>query len=91
MTVGKVTVLPGDVVLGDAEGVYFIPPSMVKELVDKADETHIHDEWTKMKFAEGRYKSTDIYGSPHDPALIKEYKEYLKERLEELHKQRGEQ
>ncbi len=64
---------------------------VVKELVDRADETHIHDEWTKMKFGQGGYKSTDIYGSPHDPALIKEYKEYLKKRLEELHKQRGEQ
>ena len=91
VTIGKVTVLPGDVVLGDAEGVYFIPPKAVKELVDRADETHIHDEWTKMKFGQGRYKSSDIYGSPHDPALIKEYQEYLKKRLDALHKQRGEQ
>jgi regulator of RNase E activity RraA len=88
VTIGKVTVLPGDVVLGDAEGVYFIPPSVVKEIVDKADEVHIHDEWTKKKFAEGKYKSTDIYSSPRDPALIKEYQEYLKEHLEKLEKER---
>jgi len=50
--IGKVTVLPGDVVLGDAEGVYFIPPKVVQELVDKADEVHVHDQWTKMKFGQ---------------------------------------
>ena len=95
VTIGKVTVMPGDVVLGDSEGVYFIPPKVVQELVDKADEVHIHDEWTKMKFGQGvgekGYKSTDIYGSPHDPALIKEYQEYLKEHLDALHKQRQQQ
>jgi 4-hydroxy-4-methyl-2-oxoglutarate aldolase len=81
VTIGKVTVMPGDVVFGDREGVYFIPPQLAKEVVDRADTTHIHDEWTKMKFATGKYKSTDIYPSPTDPALKKEYEEYLKEHL----------
>jgi len=81
VTIGKVTVMPGDVVFGDTEGVYFIPPQLAKEVVDRADETHIHDEWTKKKFDEGKYKSTDIYPSPSDPALKKEYEEYLRKRL----------
>jgi len=79
--IGNATVMPGDVVFGDPEGVYFIPPSQVRDLVDEADVTHIHDEWTKKKFDEGKYISTDIYGSPHDPALIQEYQAYLKEKL----------
>jgi regulator of RNase E activity RraA len=79
--IGGTTVMPGDVVLGDREGVYFIPPSMVKEIVDEADVTHIHDQWTKMKFTQGKYISTDIYGRPHDAALIKEYEDYLKQKL----------
>ncbi len=79
--IGKATVLPGDVVFGDREGVYFIPPHLVQELVDQAEITHIHDDWTKKKFDEGKYKSTDIYGSPRDPALLKEYEDYLKQRL----------
>jgi len=64
--------------------VYFIPPALVNDVLDRADETHIHDEWTKKKFAEGKYKSSEIYGSPKDPALKKEYEEYLKKRLEEI-------
>jgi regulator of RNase E activity RraA len=88
--IGDATVMPGDLVVGDREGVYFIPPQLVREVLDKADETHIHDEWTKKKFAEGKYKSSEIYGSPSDPKLKQEYEDYLKRRLEELRKERGE-
>jgi 4-hydroxy-4-methyl-2-oxoglutarate aldolase len=84
--IGNVTVMPGDLVLGDPEGVYFIPPQMVAQIVDNADVIHIHDEWTRKKFDEGKYKSSEIYGSPRDPALKKEYEEYLKKRLEEIRK-----
>jgi regulator of RNase E activity RraA len=84
--IGNATVLPGDLVFGDREGVYFIPPQFVKEILDKADVTHIHDEWTRKKFDEGKYKSSEIYGSPRDPELKKEYDEYLKKRLAEIRK-----
>src|SRR3984885_15600556 len=86
--IGGVTVMPGDLVVGDREGVYFIPPQFVKEILDHADEIHIHDEWTKMKFDEGKYKSSEIYSSPKDPKLQKENQEYLKKRLNEIHQQR---
>lgn len=84
--IGNATVMPGDLVFGDREGVYFIPPQHIKDVLDKADETHIHDEWTRKKFDEGKYKSSEIYGSPRDPELKKEYQEYLKKRLEEIRK-----
>ena len=79
--IGAVTVMPGDVVLGDREGVTFIPPHLVQEVVDAAEITHLHDEWTRKKFDEGKYKSGEIYGSPRDPVLIKEYQDFLKQRL----------
>jgi len=89
--IGGVTVMPGDLVVGDREGVYFIPPQLVKEVLDHADETHIHDEWTKKKFDEGKYKSAEIYGSPKDPKLQQEYRDYLKKRLDEINKQQNSQ
>jgi regulator of RNase E activity RraA len=79
--IGNTTVLPGDVVLGDREGVFFIPPHLVEDIVEQAEITHIHDVWTKKKFDEGKYKSSEIYGRPSDPALIKEYEDYLKAEL----------
>jgi 4-hydroxy-4-methyl-2-oxoglutarate aldolase len=86
--IGNTTVMPGDLVVGDREGVYFVPPELVEKMLDRADETHIHDEWTRKKFDEGKYKSLEIYGSPRDPQLKKEYDEYLKKRLEEIRKKK---
>jgi regulator of RNase E activity RraA len=82
--IGNATVMPGDLVFGDAEGVYFVPPALVEQVVDNADVIHIHDEWTRKKFDEGKYKSSEIYGTPRDPELKKEYDEYLKARLAEI-------
>lgn len=87
--IGSVTVMPGDLVVGDREGVYFIPPQLVKDVLDRADEIHVHDEWTKKKFDEGKYKSSEIYSTPSDPKLLQEYQEFLKKRLEEIRRQRN--
>jgi len=89
--IGNVTVMPGDLVMGDKEGVSFIPPQAAKQVLDAADTTHVHDEWTKKKFDEGKYKSTDIYSSPREQSLRDEYNEYLKKKLEEIKKSRGDQ
>ena len=91
LRIGGAMVMPGDLVVGDREGVYFIPPHLVKEVLDRADEIRVHDEWTKKKFAEGNYKSSEIYSSPKDPKLKEEYQAYLKRRLEEIRKQRASQ
>jgi regulator of RNase E activity RraA len=86
--IGDATVMPGDLVVGDREGVYFIPPQFVREVLDHADEIHIHDEWTKKKFAQGNYKSSEIYPSPSDPRLQQEYQEYLRKGLEQISRKR---
>ena len=67
--IGNVTVMPGDVVVGDREGLSFIPPQALAEILDRADTTHIHDEWTRKMFDTGKYKSSEISGSPTDPEL----------------------
>ena len=82
--IGRTTVMPGDLVFGDVEGVYFIPPALVEPVLDNADVIHVHDEWTRRKFDEGKYKSREIYGSPSDPTLKAEYEAYLKKRLSEI-------
>jgi 4-hydroxy-4-methyl-2-oxoglutarate aldolase len=79
--VGEAIVMPGDVVLGDRTGIIFIPPQLVQEIVDAAEITHIHDEWTKAKFLTGKYKASELYPTPTKPELKQEYEAYLKERL----------
>jgi regulator of RNase E activity RraA len=79
--IGNTTVMPGDIAFGDREGVYFIPPQFVEDIVKRGQDTKVHDDWTKQKFDEGKYKSSDIYGSPRDPELKKEYEEYKKSKM----------
>jgi regulator of RNase E activity RraA len=79
--IGEAVVMPGDVVFGDRTGVYFVPPHLIEQILKRADETHIHDEWTKEKFMRERYKSTDLYPTPKDPKLKQEYEEYKKKRM----------
>src|SRR5262249_8327394 len=86
--IGGATVMPGDLVVGDREGVYFIPPQLVKEVLDRADEIRVHDECTKKKFTEGQYKSRESYSSTADPKVKEQHKAYWKRRLEEMRKQR---
>jgi 4-hydroxy-4-methyl-2-oxoglutarate aldolase len=76
--VGNATVMPGDVVLGDGEALFFIPPHLVQDVVDAAEGAHARDEWIKKQFDTGKYKSGEIYGRPRDPALAKELEEYIK-------------
>jgi 4-hydroxy-4-methyl-2-oxoglutarate aldolase len=86
--VGEAVVMPGDVVLGNDEGVIFIPPHLIQEICDAADLTHIHDEWTKEKFLTGRYKASELYGGPGlTPELQKEYDAFVKKRMAEIKKQ----
>ncbi len=76
--IGGVTVMPGDIVFGDREGIYFIPPHFMEEIVRTGEVTHIKDDWTQMKMKTGKYKPSDLYPNPADPALKKEYEDYLR-------------
>lgn len=78
--IGGVTVMPGDVVFGDRDGVLFVPPALVEPIVTGFEATQARYEWIKKKFDEGKWKSSDIYGGPKDPVLIKEMEEYIKSR-----------
>jgi len=76
--IGNATVMPGDIVLGDEEGLFFIPPHLVKNALDAAQNTKARDEWIKSKMDLRKYKSSELYGRPSDPALLKEMEEYIK-------------
>lgn len=78
--IGGVTVMPGDVVFGDRDAVFFIPPQLVEPIVTSFESTEARFEWIKKKFDERKYKSSEIYGRPRDPELLKEMEEYIKSR-----------
>ena len=86
VTIGNAIVMPGDVVLGDRTGLIFIPPQLVQQVVETAEMTRIHDDWTKEKFLTGKYKASELYPGPLGPDLQKEYDAYVKKRLAEVRK-----
>lgn len=50
---GGTTVQPGDVIVGDADGVIVIPPALVEEVVDAALAQEQEDAWIAQRVAEG--------------------------------------
>ncbi len=75
--IGETTVMPGDIVVGDREGLTFVPPQAVKAVAERAKELELHDIWTKGKLSTGKWKASELYPRPSDPALIKEYEDWL--------------
>jgi len=82
--IGSVTVMPGDLVVGDSEGVTFIPPPLVAEVAKEAQETELKDVWTKAKLSSGKYRSSQLYPAIKDPQLKKEYDSWLENKKKEL-------
>ncbi|WP_091231104.1 fumarylacetoacetate hydrolase family protein [Microbacterium sp. 3J1] len=50
---GGATVQPGDIIVGDGDGVIVIPPSLVDEVVDAALAQEIEDAWIAEQVAAG--------------------------------------
>ena len=55
---GGVAVYPGDIVVGDPEGVVVIPRALAGEIADEASEMTAYDDFVAEKVAEGR----SLYG-----------------------------
>jgi 4-hydroxy-4-methyl-2-oxoglutarate aldolase len=58
--IGRTTVLPGDIALGDPEGVTFIPAQLAEKVADDAEMDHLIDEWGHMMLREGKYTPGQI-------------------------------
>jgi regulator of RNase E activity RraA len=79
LLIGNAVVMPGDIVLGDSEGLLFIPPQFVEEIIASVKSQRLRDEWAKKKFDTGKYKSIEIYGRL-SPELQLEYDEFVKQK-----------
>jgi regulator of RNase E activity RraA len=58
--IGQATVMPGDIALGDPEGVTFVPPQLAEKVADDTQMTHLVDEWGHMMLREGKYTPGQI-------------------------------
>jgi regulator of RNase E activity RraA len=60
--IGRVTVLPGDVVLAKREGVIFIPPQFAEEVVEQAERIMLRDLFGHQRLREKIYTPGQIDG-----------------------------
>jgi len=74
--VGGATVLPGDVVVGDAEAVVFFPPSIAAQVIERAKRTADQEIYERKLVREKKYRFRDVY--PLNPELRKKYEEERK-------------
>ena len=51
---GGVAVFPGDVIVGDCDGVVVIPPDLVEEIAAECEAQNIFDEFAEAEVAKGR-------------------------------------
>jgi regulator of RNase E activity RraA len=58
--IGEVTVLPGDVILSDPEGLTFIPPHLAGKVADVSEDIRLRDEWGHTMLREGKYTPGQI-------------------------------
>jgi 4-hydroxy-4-methyl-2-oxoglutarate aldolase len=81
--VGRVTVMPGDVAVSDPEGITFIPPQLAQEVVDRAQMTHLVDDWGHQMLREGKYTPGEIDRKWSKP-MIEEFNRWLEKKGSKL-------
>ncbi len=75
--IGSVTVLPGDVVVGDEEGVLFFPPQIADDVIKSAENTVQTETFKREIMNRGKNRTRDIYPRL-SPELEKEFEEWKK-------------
>ncbi len=58
--IGAVTVIPGDVVVSDPEGITFVPSHLAEKVADHSELTQLQDRWGHQMLREGKYTPGQI-------------------------------
>ena len=69
--IGGVTVMPGDIVVGDDGGVFFFPPELLDRVLEYAAESAAREEFQLELLLDRRYRFRDVY--PLSPELMEEF------------------
>ena len=81
--IGNVTVMPGDVAIGDPEGVTFVPPQLAEKVADDTEMDHMVDDWGHMMLREGKYTPGQIDGK-WTKSMIEQFNAWLRHKGSKL-------
>jgi regulator of RNase E activity RraA len=71
--IGTTTVLPGDIVVANDEGVIFFPPELLETVLQKGPEHEALEDYERHLVREKQYRFRDVY--PPAPELLKKKKD----------------
>jgi 4-hydroxy-4-methyl-2-oxoglutarate aldolase len=81
--IGGVTVMPGDIAIGDPEGVTFVPPQLADKVADETEMDHMVDEWGHMMLRQGKYTPGQIDGR-WTRTMIEQFNHWLQQKGSKL-------
>lgn len=81
--IGDVTVMPGDIAIGDPEGVTFVPPQLAEKLADESEMDHLVDEWGHMMLRDDKYTPGQI-DAKWTKKMIEEFNAWLEKKGSKL-------
>ncbi|MGA8500195.1 MAG: RraA family protein [Candidatus Sulfotelmatobacter sp.] len=81
--IGDVTVMPGDIAIGDPEGVTFVPPQLAGKVADDTEMDHLIDDWGHMMLREGKYTPGQI-DSKWTKEMIEQFNAWLEKKGSKL-------
>jgi regulator of RNase E activity RraA len=73
--IGNTTVLPGDVVVSDPEGVTFIPAHLAEKVADESELTQLRDNWGHQMLREQKYTPGQV-DAEWGPAMVDEFNKW---------------
>lgn len=73
--IGQVTVMPGDVVLADPEGLTFIPAQLAEEVADTSERVRLMDQWGHQMLREQKFTPGQV-DAAWSPAMIEEFNKW---------------
>ena len=79
--IGQTTVMPGDVLVSDPEGLTFIPPHLAEKVADSSERTQLKDNWGHQMLREGKYTPGQI-DTRWTPEMEAEFDTWAKQRKE---------
>ena len=81
--IGDATVMPGDIAIGDPEGVTFVPPQLAEKVADDTEMDHLVDEWGHMMLREGKYTPGQI-DNKWTKEMIEQFNAWLRKKGSKL-------
>jgi 4-hydroxy-4-methyl-2-oxoglutarate aldolase len=81
--IGEVTVMPGDIAIGDPEGITFVPPQLAEKVADDTEMDHLVDEWGHTMLREGKYTPGQI-DAKWTNQMVEEFNAWLEKKGSKL-------